>query len=123
MQELYDRVNEVLRLPAGAVPLRASMGVEPQLALAKAGTTLEPNEIADVASALEGLYELREWFCADQTETKVSWPGGGGERVAYLEDMGELLKTIVLEHIFIPVGEQLSTYCIVRVCVYVAIVE
>lgn len=78
MHELYERVNEVLRLPAGAIPLSAGMGVEKELALARSGTTLEPNEIADVASALEGLYELREWFCGARDETKVSCGGGDG---------------------------------------------
>lgn len=83
MHELYERVNEVLRLPDDAVPLRAAMGVERELALAEDGSTLEPHEIADVASALEGLYELREWFCGNKAEAKVGRsPGGGrGRRV------------------------------------------
>lgn len=72
VHELYESVNEVLRLPAEAVPLRASMGVEAEVALARSGTILEPNEIADVASALEGLCELREWFCGAQDERKAS---------------------------------------------------
>eukprot|EP00904_Undaria_pinnatifida_P011374 jgi/Undpi1/7367/HiC_scaffold_22.g09840.m1 len=70
VNELYERVNEVLRLSNDAVPLRAAMGVERELAVAVSGSTLLPNEIADVSSALEGLYELREWFCGVEAEEK-----------------------------------------------------
>ena len=80
MNELYERVNEVLRLSNDAVPLRAAMGVERELAVAVSGSTLLPNEIADVSSALEGLYELREWFCGVEAEEKVGRGGGRGGR-------------------------------------------
>lgn len=71
VHELYERVNEVLRLSNDAVPLRAGMGIERELAVAVGGSTLLPNEIADVSSALEGLHELREWFCGVKSEEKV----------------------------------------------------
>lgn len=74
---MYERVNEYLRLSGDAVPLRGGMGVDRELALAGGGSTLEPGEIADVASALEGLYELREWFCGDKAEAKVRVCGFG----------------------------------------------
>lgn len=76
MNELYERVNEVLLLAGDAVPLRAGMAVEPQLAIAAAGSTLEPTEIAAVASALEGLFELREFFSGAAADAKVG--GGSG---------------------------------------------
>lgn len=71
MHELYERVNEVLRVPSGTVPLRASMGIESLLAEAERGTTLEPNEVMDVTSALEALHQLRKWFCEKKDEKKV----------------------------------------------------
>ncbi|CAM9308465.1 unnamed protein product, partial [Ectocarpus sp. 12 AP-2014] len=70
VHELYERVNEVLLLAGDAVPLRAGMAVERQLAIAAAGSTLEPTEIAAVASALEGLFELREFFCGAVADAK-----------------------------------------------------
>lgn len=73
VHELYGRVDEVLRLPASdaAVPLRASMTVRRELAKTRDGSTLEPTEIMDVAAALEGLRELREWFWGNNAESKV----------------------------------------------------
>lgn len=47
------------------------MGIERELAVAVSGSTLLPNEIADVSSSLEGLHELREWFCGVKSEEKV----------------------------------------------------
>lgn len=74
MHELYERVSEVLLLAGDAVPLRSGMAVERQLAIAADGSTLEPGEIAAVASALEGLFELREFFCGAAADAKV-WRG------------------------------------------------
>lgn len=71
MHELYERVTEVLRLPSGSIPLRASLGVEAHLDVAQTGTTLEAMDIADVASALEGLGELRDWFCGERAGAEV----------------------------------------------------
>ena len=72
MHELYERVSEVLLLAGDAVPLRSGMSVErQQLAIAAEGSTLEPGEIAAVASALEGLFELREFFCGAAADAKV----------------------------------------------------
>lgn len=71
VHELYDRVSEVLLLEGDAVPLRSGMSVERQLDIAADGSTLEPGEIAAVASALEGLFELREFFCGAAADAKV----------------------------------------------------
>ena len=71
VHELYERVSEVLLLAGDAVPLRSGMSVERQLAIAADGSTLEPGEIAAVASALEGLFELREFFCGAAADAKV----------------------------------------------------
>lgn len=71
VHELYERVNEVFRLAGDAVPLRAGMAVERQLAVAAEGSTLEPSEISAVASALEGLFDLREFFCGVKADSKV----------------------------------------------------
>ena len=56
------------------------MGVRRELAKAQSGSTLEPSEIADVSAALEGLQELREWFCGDEAEVKVTLPSPDGTR-------------------------------------------
>lgn len=87
MHELYERVSEVLLLAGDAVPLRSGMAVERQLAIAADGSTLEPGEIAAVSSALEGLFELREFFCGAAADAKVY--GGSKIRIGCIvEDEG-----------------------------------
>lgn len=58
------------------------MGVRRELAKTRDGSTLEPTEIMDVAAALEGLRELREWFWGDKAESKVCSSGGTRDSTA-----------------------------------------
>lgn len=96
VHELYERVSEVLRLAGDAVPLRSGMAVERQLAIAAEGSTLEPSEIAAVSSALEGLFELREFFCGVEADAKVGRGnrrrggglGSGGQDICSFECAG-----------------------------------
>lgn len=92
VHELYERVNEVLRLAGDAVPLRAGMAVERQLAIAAEGSTLEPSEIAAVASALEGLFELREFFCGVKADAKVGWGSNQHSVVIWMDGGRERKK-------------------------------
>ncbi|CAM9632416.1 unnamed protein product [Discosporangium mesarthrocarpum] len=82
VDELYNRVNEVMRMSSpDVVPLRAAMGVEEELDIASTGAVLEPAEIAQVGAALEGLDELRQWFCAEEEQPK----GAGGLQERQME--------------------------------------
>eukprot|EP00752_Nemacystus_decipiens_P002592 g2425.t1 len=95
VHELYERVSEVLLLAGDAVPLRSGMSVERQLAIAADGSTLEAGEIASVASALEGLFELREFFCGATADAKSA--GGMVDRSGKTPRLAAVAAEITLD--------------------------